>query len=321
MGLADTQTIARIIVHPSNPDIVYVAASGHEWTDNENRGVFKTTDGGRTLEEGPVPKSSDGRHRSRHGSLQPEHALRGDVAAHPAQVERSARRAGLQRRRHLARRRTAAQSWTEMRARACRRRSIAAASASTSRARIRACSMHSWTATNRAPPRAKAIAMRTAVRSSEARIRGAEIYRTDDKGTTWRKVSETNAFMSAHSGTYGWVFGQIRVDPKDDKTIYTLGLGLNVSHDGGKSLTAIRGTHGDHHGLWIDPDNPATLYNANDGGVYLSSDAGATWKFAVIGGRLAVLQRHGRQQHSGVGLRIDSGYRQPSRKSRHQQRP
>ena len=47
-GLADTQTIARIIVHPSNPDIVYVAASGHEWTDNENRGVFKTTDGGRS---------------------------------------------------------------------------------------------------------------------------------------------------------------------------------------------------------------------------------------------------------------------------------
>ena len=46
-GLSDTQTIARIVVHPSNPDIVYVAASGHEWTDNDNRGVFKTTDGGR----------------------------------------------------------------------------------------------------------------------------------------------------------------------------------------------------------------------------------------------------------------------------------
>ena len=68
----------------------------------------------------------------------------------------------------------------------------------------------------------------------EARIRGAEIYRTDDRGSTWRKVSESNAFMSAHSGTYGWVFGQIRVDPTDEKTIYTLGLGLNVSHDGGK---------------------------------------------------------------------------------------
>ena len=47
-GLTDTQTIARIVVHPTNPDIVYVAASGHDWTDNEMRGVFKTTDGGRT---------------------------------------------------------------------------------------------------------------------------------------------------------------------------------------------------------------------------------------------------------------------------------
>ena len=51
MGLTDTQTIARIVVHPTNPDIVYVAASGHEWTDNEMRGVFKTTDGGRTWDK------------------------------------------------------------------------------------------------------------------------------------------------------------------------------------------------------------------------------------------------------------------------------
>jgi photosystem II stability/assembly factor-like uncharacterized protein len=118
----------------------------------------------------------------------------------------------------------------------------------------------------------------------EARIKGAEIYRSDDKGGTWRKVSDSNDFMSGHSGTYGWVFGQIRVDPKDDKTIYTLGLGLNVSRDGGKTFTALRGMHGDHHGLWIDPVTPSILYNANDGGFYMSADAGATWKFATSAG-------------------------------------
>jgi hypothetical protein len=80
------------------------------------------------------------------------------------------------------------------------------------------------------------------------------------------------------------VFGQIRVDPKDEKTIYTLGLGLNVSHDAGKTFVSLRGPHGDHHGLWIDPVNPAILYSANDGGLYLSTDAGATWKFAVSAG-------------------------------------
>src|SRR4029450_11781795 len=69
-----------------------------------------------------------------------------------------------------------------------------------------------------------------------ARIKSAEIYRTDDKGNTWRKVTENNDFMMGHSGTYGWVFGQIRVDPSDENTIYTLGLNLNVSRDAGKTL-------------------------------------------------------------------------------------
>src|SRR5262249_19472094 len=118
----------------------------------------------------------------------------------------------------------------------------------------------------------------------EAHIKAAEIYRTDDQGSTWRKVSESNEFMTGHSGTYGWVFGQMRVDPMDENTIYTLGLGLNVSHDGGKTLTSLRGMHGGHHGLWIDPGKSSTIYNVNDGGFYQSEDAGKSWKFAVSAG-------------------------------------
>ena len=118
----------------------------------------------------------------------------------------------------------------------------------------------------------------------ETRIKGAEIYRSDDKGARWQKVSPSNAFMSNHSGTYGWVFGQIRVDPIDDKTIYTLGIGLNVSHDGGRTFTSLKVPHGDHHDLWIDPSNPSTLYNATDGGVYMSTNAGAAWTHAVSAG-------------------------------------
>jgi photosystem II stability/assembly factor-like uncharacterized protein len=119
----------------------------------------------------------------------------------------------------------------------------------------------------------------------EARIKAAEIYRTDDRGAAWRKVSETDDFMIArHSGTYGWVFGQIRVDPTDENTIYTLGVPLNISRDGGKTYSQLRGMHGDHHGLWIDPKNPAIIYNANDGGFYQSADAGKTWRFAVTAG-------------------------------------
>ena len=75
----------------------------------------------------------------------------------------------------------------------------------------------------------------------ESRIKAAEIYRTDDKAKTWRKVSESNDFMTGHSGTYGWVFGQIRVDPTSPDTIYSMGLGLNVSRDSGKTFTTLRG--------------------------------------------------------------------------------
>ena len=282
MGLADTQTIARILVHPANPDIVYVAASGHEWTDNENRGVFKTVDGGRTWRK-VLYRSS------RTGAI--------DLAIDPTSPNTLYAAMWQRVRRKWSDPRVepgygesgiwktvdGGQSWTEINTGLppAQHRGRIGLDISRSNSNVLYAFVDSYEPGS--PPRE---GDRDAYERPilEARIRGAEIYRTDDRGAAWRKVSESNAFMSAHSGTYGWVFGQIRIDPKDDKTIYTLGLGLNVSHDGGKSFSPIRGTHGDHHGLWIDPDNPGALYSANDGGMYLSSDAGATWKFAVSAG-------------------------------------
>jgi photosystem II stability/assembly factor-like uncharacterized protein len=282
MGLADTQTIARIIVHPTNPDIVYVAASGHEWTDNENRGVFKTVDGGRTWKK-VLYRSS------RTGAIDLVIDPTNPNTLYAAMWQRIRRKWSDPRvepgygEGGIWKSTDAGQSWAEVNIGlpAAHYRGRIGIDISHANANVLYAFVDSYEPGT--PPRE---GERDAYDRPilEARIRGAEIYRTDDRGSTWRKVSETNAFMSAHSGTYGWVFGQIRVDPRDDKTIYTLGLGLNVSHDGGKSFTPVRGTHGDHHGLWIDPDNPSTLYSANDGGVYLSSDAGTTWKFAVSAG-------------------------------------
>ncbi|OGD30258.1 MAG: hypothetical protein A2Y56_14225 [Candidatus Aminicenantes bacterium RBG_13_63_10] len=84
--------------------------------------------------------------------------------------------------------------------------------------------------------------------------------------------------MEFHSGTYGWVFGQVKADPVDPNTVYTMGLYLNQSTDGGKTFKRIGNMHADHHGLWIDPDNSGYLIDINDGGLVISYDKGLTWK-------------------------------------------
>jgi len=116
-------------------------------------------------------------------------------------------------------------------------------------------------------------------------IKGATVYRSDNAGQSWKQVSgltpETKKEMEWHSGTYGWVFGQIRVDPKDENIVYTLGVELHQSFDGGKTFKTLDGPHADHHGLWIDPQNPDYLLNVQDGGLTISYDKGRSWKYPI----------------------------------------
>jgi photosystem II stability/assembly factor-like uncharacterized protein len=109
------------------------------------------------------------------------------------------------------------------------------------------------------------------------------VYRSDDKGEHWTQVSglispEQKTFMERTSNTYGWVFGQIRVDPSNPDTVYTMGLALNMSTDGGKTFKDLDTPGGDHHGLWIDPDNSDYLVNVFDQGFAISYDHGKSWK-------------------------------------------
>jgi photosystem II stability/assembly factor-like uncharacterized protein len=282
MGLSDTQTIGRVIVHPSNPDTVFVAASGHEWTDNEDRGVFRTTDGGRSWKKilyrsartGAIDLIMD---PSNPNVLYASMWQRVRRKWSDPRVEPGYGESGIWKSID------GGNSWTE---------ANTGLPAAPFRGRIGIDISRSNPSVlyafvdNYEPGRPPREGERDSYSRpiQEARIKAAEVYRTDDRGVTWRKMSESNDFMTGHSGTYGWVFGQIRVDPKDDKTIYTLGLGLNLSRDGGKTFTTLRGMHGDHHALWIDPANTSVLYNGNDGGIYVSADVGATWKFAVSAG-------------------------------------
>ena len=278
MGLTDTQTIARIVIHPTNPDIVYVAASGHEWTDNEMRGVFKTTDGGKTwtkvLYKSPRTGAIDlVMDPSDSNTLYAALWQRIRRKWSDPRVEPDYEESGIYKTMDAGR------TWQPLSAglpEAGFRGRIGLDIARTNPKVVYA--FIDNYEEGRAAQKDEHDAYGRAI--TNARIKAAEIYRSDDAGATWRKTSPSSDFMTNHSGTYGWVFGQIRVDPTDENTIYSLGLGLNVSHDAGKSFSSLRQPHGDNHGLWIDPANPKILYNSDDGGFYWSEDGGESWKFA-----------------------------------------
>jgi photosystem II stability/assembly factor-like uncharacterized protein len=280
MGLADTNTIARIVVHPENPDIVYVAASGHEWTDNTERGVYKTTDGGKTWNK--IFYVSE-----RTGAI--------DLVMDPSNS--GTLYAAMWQRIRL--------HWNDPRNLAGYGESGIFKSTDGGT---------TWNPINNGLPEGKyrgRIGLDIAQSNpnviyafvdnyelarepteeeladsygipSAGFIKGATVYRSDDKGGFWVQTSgltpEMKQYMERHSSTYGWVFGQMRVDPNDENTIYTMGLALNVSNDGGKTFRRLSGMHSDHHGLWIDPENSDYLINVNDGGIVISYDKGVNWR-------------------------------------------
>ena len=290
MGLADTYTIPRIVIHPTNPDIVYVAASGHEWTNNAERGVYKTTDGGKTWQK--ILYIND-----KTGAI--------DLVMDPSDPNT-----------------LYASTWQRVRLKWNDPRNFPDYSGSGIQKTIDG--GKTWKPINKGLPDARfrgrigidlcltkpnvvyafVDSYEVAREPTEAEradsyglpssgmIKGATVYRSDDKGETWTQVSgltpEQKQFMERHSSTYGWVFGQIRVDPNDPNTVYTMGLALNVSTDGGKTFARVNAPGGDDHGLWIDPDNSNYLINVCDVDAAMSYDHGKTWK--DLTGNLPVTQ-------------------------------
>jgi len=273
MGLGATHTIPRIVIHPKNPAIVHVASSGHEWTDNDERGVYKTTDGGKTWKRTLFVNS-------RAGAI--------DLVMHPTDPNT-----------------LWCSTWHRIRKRWHDPRSDSDYDGSGIWKSTDG--GESWKAVNdglpAAPHRGRIgidvcrsqpdvlyafldcyeidediKGQDSYGRRREGGIKGAQVYRSDDAGNSWRKVSEDGRTIKRVSSTYGWVFGQIRVDPTNADRIYVMGVPLIASDDGGKTFRRIRGMHGDHHAMWIDPENPNYIINGNDGGVAISYDGGAKWR-------------------------------------------
>lgn len=276
-GLADTGHIARIVIDPADPKTVFVAACGHEYRDNPERGVYKTTDGGETWElvlfssestgaidlvmaandsntlyaatwnrirrpwNDPVPQAGDGIYKTTDGGKTWELLENG--------LPDSAKtgRTGL---------------------------AISQSNPDIVYAVI----------DNHEEARAAQEGERDAYgRQRGSVVKGAEVYRSDDAGKSWRLMSGGDERIRSLHATYGWVFAQIRVDPVDPETIFVMGVPLIRSKDGGKTFENVgyRGLHADHHAMWINPANPKHIVNGNDGGINFSYDGGETWKDVV----------------------------------------
>ncbi|MBI2407763.1 MAG: glycosyl hydrolase [Gemmatimonadetes bacterium] len=245
MGLKQSEHIGKIVVDPTNSDIVYVAAQGPLWNAGGDRGLYKTTDGGKTWEQ--VLKIS-------------EHTGVSDVAVDPRNPK-VVIATSYQRRRHFF---TLINGGPE-----------SAIHRSTDGGKT-------WTKVNTGLPSEElgriGIAMspmnpNIVYANVEAANRKGGIYRSSDNGVTWEKRSDYN-----QGSMY---YGQIWADPVDVDRIYVPDVMQQVSDDGGRTLRALgqRSMHVDNHILWVDPRNTDHLLLGNDGGLYRSWDRGGTWAF------------------------------------------
>jgi photosystem II stability/assembly factor-like uncharacterized protein len=274
MGLPETQHIGRIIIHPTNPDIVYVASSGHEYTYNKERGVFKTEDGGKTWEKvfyinekagvnDLAMDPSDSKilyatvwDRIRHAWNDPKP---GDNDAIYKTVD-------------------GGKSWSKIVKGLPPLKLVGRIGLDVSKSNPNV--VYALMDNHNPARQAEKGEKDSYGRLKKAVIKGAEVYRSDDKGETWKKVSESSKLIERLFSTYGWVFSQIRVDPNDENTVFIMGVPLLKSVDGGKTFKTsyYPGLHGDHHAMWIDPDDSNHIVNGNDGGINISYDGGKTWK-------------------------------------------
>jgi photosystem II stability/assembly factor-like uncharacterized protein len=278
-GLENTLTISRIIVDPQNSNTVYVAASGHEWTKNKERGVYKTTDGGKSWDKilyiddltGAIDLVMDPKDNQ---TLYAATWERIREKWNDPRVEEGYSKNGIYKTTD------GGKNWEPVNngLPPAKYRGRIGIDISASNPDV----LYAFVDNYEFSHEFDSEETDSYGRPKTGVIKGATVFRSNNKGENWEQVSglteETKTYMERHSATYGWVFGQIRVDPNDENTIYTMGLGLNVSTDGGKTFKRLRGMHGDHHGLWIDPDNSNYLVNTNDGGIYISYDKGKNWR-------------------------------------------
>ncbi len=333
LGLSETHHIGRIIVDPRDPNIVYVAAIGHLYTYNNERGVYKTTDGGKTWEKvlyindktGAIdlimnPENPDilyaamwqrdrrawnfvesgegsGIYRTKDGGKTwekltnglPSGKVVGRIGLAIYQSNPSIIYAVIDNQEKLPIKKVKKEGGrlNAIKVRAMSNEEFIALGEKkineflksyhipkdyTAKKIIKLLKEGKITTKDLAD-----YVMDADMALYETRIKATEVYVSKDGGDSWEKVSKGR--IRGMTVTYGYYFGQIRVNPKNWKELYIMGVPIMKSVDGGKTWknTGGRGVHADFHAMWIDPNYPQHIIVGNDGGVNVSYDGGKNW--------------------------------------------
>jgi photosystem II stability/assembly factor-like uncharacterized protein len=243
MGLAETRFISRIVIDPGNPDTVFVAAQGHLWGPNEERGVFKTVDGGKTWKKvlfvNPETGASDLAMDTSNSRVL--YAGMWDHRRWPYYFRSGGPGSGIFR-------------TTD--------------------------GGETWTKTDEGLPPGPygRIGLGVTRHNPEvvyALVEAGEsgMFRSEDKGLTWTRVSDAETYRRVNFRPF--YYSRLTVDPNNESVIYVYSGSCYVSKDGGATFRNVfRGAHPDHHAVWVDPNDSDHVIDGNDGGIDISWDGG-----------------------------------------------
>src|ERR1043166_6452335 len=291
MGLADSQTIARIVIDPKDPNVVYVAVLGHLFGPNKERGLYKTTDGGKTWnnikfideDTGFTDLVMDGADNKTlwAASYQRRRTSWGFNGGGPGSGLWKTTDAG--------------KTWTKMQGSGFPEGILGRIGIDVSRSNPNVIyaqiEVGASTGTGgeeqtfggggagSPPPTPSPSATPGASPTPDPKKHG--IWRSDDKGKTWRVIASCFNANNCTENNRPMYYSQIRVDPSNPENVFVGGLNFSRSVDGGKTFKSLQPgiAHSDHHAIWVDPKNGKHIMIGNDGGLDVTYDQGDTWEF------------------------------------------
>jgi photosystem II stability/assembly factor-like uncharacterized protein len=243
VGLRDSRGIGKVIINPKNPDIVFVAAFGHPYGPNVERGIFRTVDGGKSWEKVLYKDENTGGIDVAFDAQNPSilFASLWEARRTPWSLSDGGPGSGLYRSTD------GGTTWKELQEHGLPQKPYGRIGVAVA---------------------ANSDRVYTMIEDRE----GGGLYRSDDAGETWQLVND-NRYLSQRA----WYYMHVIADPQDPNTVYVLNVDSHRSTDGGRTFNNLKVPHGDNHGLWIDPKNTRRLIAANDGGVSVTLDGGKSW--------------------------------------------